>query len=121
MVWKYEGRDLAKIVGDFYRSAGRFNGFQHVPSKSVITRLFGPDAWYKAEFKKDGIESKIWEWKNFLAIDNFLDSIEIKFNSERVYYADVWRYDASIHTNQKVCTDTGWVRKVIELTKNYSS
>jgi len=119
-VWTYNKKPIEEIVGEFYTTAGTFNGLVHVPAESIVDRLIGPNAWYIAKFKKDGIKSKIWEWRNLLALDDFLDSIEIKYNSERVYFANVYRDNASIHINQKVCKDTEWVRKIIQLTEMYS-
>lgn len=108
----YKGLTISQIVGAFYLTAGSFNGFKHVPRKSFFERLIGPNAWYKAEFKKDGIESIIWENKNIFAEYDYNNSIEIKHNSERVYFARVHRYNPFDHINQKICKDDEWIEKV---------
>lgn len=114
-------RQLAIIVNEFSKTAGSLNGFKHIPQESLFDRILGPNAWYKAEFEGEGIESQIWSWENSFSVDGFKDNIEIKYNSQRVYFANTNRSDSRIHINQVFDNNGEWLQKIMELTERYSS
>lgn len=117
----YKDMPLSQIIGEFYATAGTFNGFVHVPSKSLLGK-FGPNAWYRAKFESDeGIEAEIVEWRNRFSANDFLNRIVIRYNSEIVYSANVHRDNPSIHQDQRACREGEWIKKVIELTKRYGN
>jgi hypothetical protein len=78
-------------VADFYGVVKEIGDTVNVPCKNFLNRILSANAWYRTDFNQGSLSVKILEWRNLLALDNFLDSITINFDGRKVYQAEVHR------------------------------
>ena len=111
----------SQVVARFCKGAATINGFKHVRSKSWLTRLLGPDAWYVAKFEdpKTGIKSTYSRWANTLAVDGYLNSILIEYQGRVVYRADINRYNVDDQINQQFDSDPEWLNVLQSIAERY--
>lgn len=113
-------QDLPRM-GELYRLIMKLGDTEHVPDRNLLDRWFGPNAWYRTRFKDGEFSSTIWEYRNFWALDDYLDSISVSWGGRKVYGANVHRNRASVHSVNVFSNAPEWQEHALRLLEEYSN
>jgi hypothetical protein len=111
---------LSEVVGEFYRGAGTSNGFQAVLPGGIGDGI-SPTHWHRADYvdPETAISSEITEWRDELAVNDYLGSISIRQSGLFVYNAVVNRHNTSDHANRQFSMKRGWLDALVEVNSRY--
>ena len=111
---------IARMVTPLYIGTVETGRITRLPPTSFLDKILGSNMWYESTLvTNSGLSSKVLEWRHGLAVDDFLNTINISYRGEKVYSANVYRTDVGQHINQEIKIDLTWLREAVGISKRY--
>lgn len=106
-----------EALGDCYKEIKRHvRGVKNPGSMFGFT--FGPDTFeYNLEFAH--LEMKVREIPSLLPFDDYLNSLQIKYNGELAYRGRVNRFNAEVQKIEVIRRSTDWLSQIGEFLHRY--